>query len=269
MEKYSFINENFEISQILESGQYFFYKKELDYYLLKINNEEIKIKTEKNKTTINKTEDYFNENLYYFFDMDTNYCKIIKEINEQFPELKKYTEFGKGVRFLKQDFLITSISFIISQNNNMKRIKNSIDILVEKYGINGNFPTLEKLKELTLEDFKNLGVGFRDKYLFAFIQDINESKINDLKKMNTVDAFNTLVKYNGIGPKVANCILLFGLNKRDVFPIDVHIKRIMQDIYFEEKEIPIKEIEVFALKKFKDKSSYIQQYLFYWAINHK
>lgn len=269
MEKYSFKNNYFDIGQILESGQYFLYKKQNDKYIVNINDNLLEISTINNITNITISKALFDKNIYNFFDINTDYEKIIKEINKSFPELKKYTNFGKGIRFLNQDFLLVAISFIISQNNNIGRIKKSIEYLTDMYGENNNFPTLEKLKTLTQEDFRKAGVGFRDKYLFNFVQKITKQQIDFLKNMNSKEAFEYLIQFQGIGPKVANCIILFGLHKRDVFPIDTHIKKIMQDIYFEGKETSIKKIEEFALKKFKDKASYIQQYLFYWSIKHK
>jgi N-glycosylase/DNA lyase len=269
MNNFSFENKYFNIKQIFECGQFFNYKKENDSYIVRINNEDIKIKTIDDITTINKSKDFFDKYLKDFFDMNNNYEKIINEINKEFPKLQKYTDFGKGIRFLKQDFLEVAITFIISQNNNMKRIQKSIKLLIENYGENGNFPSLEILKTLSKNDFRNLGVGFRDEYLYNFVQNIDEIWIENMKILETKDVFNKLIKFKGIGPKVANCILLFGLQKRDVFPVDTHIKKIMQDLYFKEEEISEKEIEKFALEKFKEKSSYIQQYLFYWQINSK
>ena len=102
------------------------------------------------------------------------------------------------------------------------------------------------------EDFRQLGVGFRDKYIYNFVQNIDEQWINNIKEMNAQDAFNLLNTFKGIGPKVANCILLFGLNKHDVFPVDTHIKKIMQKIYFNNKDTDVKNIECFAIEKFGD-----------------
>ena len=269
MNKYILINEDFNIEKILESGQNYLYKKNENKYVFKKNKMEIESYTIEDKTFLNISEKVFKQNLYEFFDMNINYEKIRNEINEKFPELKKYTEFGKGIRFINQDFLECSTTFIISQNNNIPRILNSLKQLKEKYGENNEFPSLEKLKTLNKEDFSSIGVGFRDKYLVEFFKNINEEKIKELKTMNTKQAKEELMKYKGIGPKVSNCILLFCLEKRDVFPVDVHIKRIMEEIYFEKKETKEKIIEEFALQKFGKYSAYIQQYLFFYCIKNK
>ena len=262
-------NEDFDVKKIFESGQNFSYDIEKDFYCIKVNDTLVKIKTIGNHTYFNIDEEFFNKYLFDYFDMGTDYEQIRNDMSEKFPELKEYIDFGKGLRFLNQDFLEVSTSFIISQNNNIKRIKKSIESLISLYGDNGYFPTLDKLKSLSQEDFKNLGVGFRDQYLYEFYKSITPDKINDLKRMKTEEAYNELLKFKGIGPKVANCILLFGLEKRDVFPVDTHIKQIMEKIYFEEKDILPKEIEKYAKDKFGEYSSYVQQYLFYWKINNK
>lgn len=262
-------NEDFDIKKILESGQNFSYTLSKDSFFIKREKLSIEIKTIDDKTYFNIDEEFFNKYLFNYFDMNTNYELIRNNINKNFPELKKYTDFGKGLRFLNQDFIEVSTTFIISQNNNMKRIKSSIEKLVDIYGKEKEFPSLDKLKTIKKEDFRQLGVGFRDEYLYKFYQTITIEQIEDLKKMATREAFETLVSFKGIGPKVANCILLFGLGKRDVFPVDTHIKQIMEKLYFDEKNTSPKEIEEFALKKFRNYASYIQQYLFYYKVNNK
>lgn len=262
------IDDTFDIEKILESGQFFNYSKKENYFEVVIDGNIIKIETNKNTSKIYCNQAFFDKYLITFFDMNTNYQKINENIRLKFPELKKYIDYGEGIRFLNQELLLVCITFIISQNNNVRNIKNSINKLVSKYGENGNFPSLDILKKLTIEDLKELSIGFRANYLYEFIQKIDN---NWLLKMNILDeneAFEELIQFKGIGPKVANCILLFGLNKRKVFPIDVHIKRIMQKIYFENNETSNKEIESFALKKFGEYASYIQQYLFYYSLKN-
>lgn len=266
--KYCIENEDFDIGKILESGQNLSFKKNGNIYSFMINNEEIFSYTENNKTYFSIDEEYFNNHLYNFFELNVDYSYIRSQINEKFPELISYVEYGKGIRFISQDLLEVAIVFIFSQNNNINRILKSAQLLKERYG-NNSFPTLDKLKELSQDDFRNLGIGFRDKYVYNFVQAIDEDWIYQIKKMDTKEAFLELISFLGIGPKVANCILLFGLNKRDVFPVDTHIKKIMQKLYFSDKDIDTLEIEKFALKKYGDLSSYVQQYLFYWQIMHK
>lgn len=266
--RYYIKNKFFNINKILESGQNITFEKENDVYKFNYRNDIVFSYTNGDITYFSCDKEYFEKYLFNFFDMNTNYEKINNDIIHLFPELKQYIEYGTGIRFVSQDFLESSITFIISQNNNIKRILKSVQELKDKYG-DGYFPTLEKLKTLSIEDFKNLGVGFRDKYLYNFVQNIDEQWIKNIKEKTTKEAFDILITFSGIGPKVANCILLFGLKKRDVFPVDVHIKRIMQNLYFEREETDNQKIEKFAIEKFGMYASYIQQYLFFWQITHK
>lgn len=266
--RYYVKNKNFDIAKTLNSGQNITFEIQDNVYIFNYEKDVIFSYTENDITYFSADKEYFENYLSDFFDLNTDYGKINEEIIDKFPELKQYVEYGNGIRFISQNFLESSIAFIISQNNNIKRILNSMQELKDKYG-NGSFPTLKKLKTLSIGDFRNLGVGFRDKYLYNFVQNIDEKWIETIEKMETKDAFNELISFNGIGPKVANCILLFGLKKRDVFPVDVHIKRVMEELYFEGKDTDVKKIENFAINKFEIYASYIQQYLFFWQIEHK
>lgn len=266
--RYYIENKHFNLEKTLNSGQNITFEKQDYIYTFNYKNDSIFGYTENDITYFSTDKEYFEKYLFDFFELNIDYGKINEEIINKFPELKQYVEYGRGIRFISQDFLESSIAFIISQNNNINRILKSMQELKDKHG-SGYFPDLKTLKKLSIEDFRNLGVGFRDKYLYHFVQDIDEKWIEDVKRMETKDAFNELIKFSGIGPKVANCILLFGLKKRDVFPVDVHIKRIMEELYFDGKNTDVKKIEEFAIDKFGIYSSYIQQYLFFWQINNK
>ena len=193
--------------------------------------------------------------------------------------MKKSIEHGKGIRILNQDLWETTISFIISANNNIPRIKGIIERLSQKYGepieFQGKtyytFPTPEQLKDVTVEEFRKLGLGFRDIRLYETTHMILENKVNleELKQnKNTEEVRNQLLTLSGVGPKVADCILLFSDLKRfDVFPIDVWVRRVMNELYIkkdDETKVSKKEIEKIAEEKFGDLKGIAQQYLFYW-----
>ena len=193
--------------------------------------------------------------------------------------MKKSIEYGQGIRILNQDLWETIISFIISANNNIPRIKGIIERLSTKYGNeikwNGKsyytFPSAEQLKEVTVDEFRSLGLGFRDIRLFETTKMILEKQIN-LEKLynepNTQIVRDELLKLSGVGPKVADCILLFSDLKRfDVFPIDVWVRRVMNDLYIknaDETKVSKKQIEQIANDKFGNIQGLAQQYLFYW-----
>ena len=193
--------------------------------------------------------------------------------------MKTSVEYGKGIRILNQDLWETIISFIISANNNIPRIKGIIERLSAKYGKkiewNGKkyytFPTPEELKEVSVEDYRKLGLGFRDIRLYETTKMILENKV-DLQKLrenpDTKEVREQLLTLSGVGPKVADCILLFSDLKRfEVFPIDVWVRRVMNDLYIKEEDetkVSKVKIEKIANEKFGSLAGLAQQYLFYW-----
>jgi N-glycosylase/DNA lyase len=193
--------------------------------------------------------------------------------------MKTSIEYGKGIRILNQDLWETIISFIISANNNIPRIKGIIERLSKKYGkeieYKGKkyytFPTAEELRNVSVEDFRSLGLGFRDIRLYETTHMILEGKV-DLNKLrknpNTIEVREQLLTLSGVGPKVADCILLFSDLKRfEVFPIDVWVRRVMNDLYIkqdDENKVSKKQIEKLAEEKFGNLAGLAQQYLFYW-----
>ena len=171
------------------------------------------------------------------------------------------------------------ISYIISANNNIPRIKGIIERLCKSYGqeiefennIYYTFPSANDLKDVTVQDFRNLGTGFRDIRLYETVHMILDKKV-DLVEMesnpNTLEVRDELLSLSGVGPKVADCILLFSTLKRfEVFPIDVWVRRVMNELYIkndDETKVNKKEIEKLAHDKFGNLAGIPQQYLFYW-----
>lgn len=193
--------------------------------------------------------------------------------------MKTSIEYGKGIRILNQDLWETIISFIISANNNIPRIKGIIEKLSKKYGkeleFEGKkyytFPTPKELENVTVEDYRSLGLGFRDIRLYETTKMILEKKVDlqELRKNpNTFEVREKLLTLSGVGPKVADCILLFSDLKRfEVFPIDVWVRRVMNDLYIknpDEAKVSKKQIEKIANEKFGNLAGLAQQYLFYW-----
>ena len=187
-------------------------------------------------------------------------------------------KFGEGIRILKQDLWECLISFIISANNNIPRIKKIIERLSSKYGkkleFEGKeyytFPTVEELSNASIQDLRDLGLGFRDKRIYNTTQMIlnKEIDLEKIKKMdNTTLMKEELLKLDGVGPKVADCILLFALKRLDAFPIDVWVRRVMNDLYIhneDENKVNKKELQKLAEDKFQGLAGIAQQYLFYW-----
>ena len=297
-QKYIIENQNsFELKDIFECGQCFRWNEQEDgSYIGVIKNGVIQVKKEKKickemngEKEINKTKEIititgkcdgnFKEIVEEYFDLNRDYEKIKRQLENIDEYLKTSIEYGKGIRILNQDLWETIISFIISANNNIPRIKGIIERISQKYGneIEWNekkyytFPTPDQLKDVTVQEFRNLGLGFRDIRLYETTQMILNKEV-DLEKLrknpNTQEVRNELLKLSGVGPKVADCILLFSDLKRfDVFPIDVWVRRVMNDLYIresDESKVSKAKIEKLAEEKFGDLKGLAQQYLFYW-----
>ena len=223
------------------------------------------------------------EEIKEYFDFNRDYEKLKKELSKIDDYMKESIKYGKGIRILNQDLWETIISFIISANNNIPRIKGIIERLSEKYGkkieCRGKkyytFPTPEELKDVTVEEYRKLGLGFRDIRLYETTKMILERKV-DLKELeensNTIEVREKLLTLSGVGPKVADCILLFSTLKRfEVFPIDVWVRRVMNDLYIkneDETKVNKKQIEKMAQDKFGNLAGLAQQYLFNYRKFH-
>jgi N-glycosylase/DNA lyase len=210
-----------------------------------------------------------------YFSLDEDYEKIKENLSKIDDNLKTSIKFGKGIRILHQDLWETIISFIISANNNIPRIKGIIERISKKYGKKiifeekeyYTFPTVKELSRATVEELRNLGLGFRDVRVFETTRKIyiKEVDLEELKKEKDICKIEELLlSLPGVGPKVADCIMLFSLKKYQVFPIDVWVRRVMSELYFENKEQKPQKIKEFVKNYYGERAGLAQQYLFYW-----
>lgn len=219
-----------------------------------------------------------------FFNLKTNYKKINEKIIKIEKNMKDIINISEGVRIIKMDLWESILTFIISANNNMARIKSSVNLLSERYG-NLIFesedkkikfyeiPRYDKVAKLSLDEIRNLKVGFRDKYILDAATKIKnkELDIESLYYMTGIEVKENLMKIKGIGDKVADCIRLFALNKVESFPVDVWIERYMlkydlKDDIDKGIKYDRKKIEKYAEEKYKELAGYAQQYIFYYCI---
>ena len=277
---YTIKSDIFELADIFDCGQCFRWNKEPDGSYTGVFAENVlNVSKEGNTVTFKGIcNGNIEEVCRNYFDLDRDYNDIRDKLSKIDENLKVSVEYGKGIRILNQDLWETIISFIISANNNIPRIKGIIERLSKEYGkkitYEGKdyytFPTPESLSKATVQDFRNLGLGFRDIRLYETTNMIinKEVDLEKLKDMNTLEAREELLKLSGVGPKVADCILLFSNLKRfDVFPIDVWVRRVMNELYIkkeDETKVTKKEIQKLADSKFGDMQGLAQQYLFYW-----
>lgn len=271
---------SFEPSHIFECGQCFNFHKEEDgsytaVFLGKIINV---LKLDEGVSLIRniRLED-FNEIFYDYFDLGLDYDAIKKEVAID-PVMEKATAYGYGIRILNQEVFETTISFIISANNQIPRIKKAVRIISERYGdyigeYKGrkyySFPRPEVLMKVKPEDLREYArVGFRDKRIVEASRMIYEGQLDGASKLDTEDLRKKLMELPGVGPKVADCILLFAYHRRETFPVDVWIKRVMETLFIK-KEVPKKQVDDYARKYFGKNAGYAQQYLFYYGREEK
>ena len=256
----------FNITHILECGQVFRYEKTNAGYIVFSADKMAEIKVFEGFIEIISTDPNYFVN---YFDLNTSYTNIKKELSA-FSVLQPMLKEAYGIRILKQNPIETIISFIISANNNIKRIQQIINKICVKFGAKQQdlnyyaFPTLTELKQATVEDFKALGCGYRANYLYKVVRELENFNINEIYNLNSEDALNKILSLSGVGPKVADCILLFGFNKQDVFPVDTWIKKVYNDYFTQIKIENVKEIRKILVNIFKNNSGYAQQYLFYY-----
>ena len=281
-QKYELKNiPSFNLKHIFECGQCFRWNKESNgSYTGIVGKNVINVKQVDNQVIFSSFgADDLQKLVVNYFDLNRNYEEIKDKLSKIDEHLAKSIEYGNGIRILNQDLWETIISFIISANNNIPRIKGIIDKISQKYGkkiewngkIYYTFPTVEQLSKASVEDLRGLGLGFRDVRVYATTHKILEGQV-DLTKLhsekNTQKIRNILLTLDGVGPKVADCILLFSTLKRfDVFPIDVWVRRVMNELYIkntDETKVSKKEIEKLAKEKYGNLEGIAQQYLFFW-----
>lgn len=268
---------DFDPKHIFECGQCFRWKEEDDgSYTGVAKGRVINVSREGNTVYLKNTNlEDFNKIWKSYFDLETDYAKIKNELKSMDEYLEKATEFGWGIRILRQDPWEMLISFIISSNNRIPMIQKAISNLSREYGtyigkFNGveyyDFPTPEQLSKASIADIRACSTGFRDKYIKATTERVisENEDVYSYENLGTEDCRKKLMEFNGVGPKVCDCIALFGMQKYDTFPVDVWVKRVMQEFYVED-DMSLPKIRKYAIDKFEDLSGFAQQYLFYYA----
>ncbi len=266
----------FNLKYTLECGQCFRWKKVEDYdnrYIGVIQDRVIDVEQKGNIVRVSSNkEENLEDVVKKYFDLNTDYEEIENRIVKIDDNIYISVQNTSGLRILNQSLFETIISYIISANNNIKRISKSVDKISEMFGKKVEyddktyylFPTLEELSKATVEDLISCGVGFRAKYIKSTVKELMENNhlLNTLKEMTTEKAKEILLGFAGVGPKVSDCILLFSLKKSEVFPIDVWVKRVMEKLYFK-GNVSIKQISEYAKLNFGKDAGIIQQHLFY------
>ncbi len=253
----------FNPTHILECGQVFRYGKDNDgnYFVLSKDHKATIIEHEKFYEIKSDNPEYF----VNFFDLNTDY-NIIKNKLKENKILSPMVDFGYGIRILNADPEEMIYSFIISQNNNIKRIQKIIEKLCTVETDKGEyltFPETSTLSKQPLEFYQGLGAGYRDKFLKETADTLKNINLNEIKLYDTDKLYEFLLTLKGVGPKVASCILLFGFGRKNKFPVDTWIEQVYYN-HFSDKKLTRPKIQQYFENEFKENSGLAQQYLFYY-----
>ncbi|MCL1830178.1 MAG: DNA-3-methyladenine glycosylase 2 [Oscillospiraceae bacterium] len=254
--------KDFILSKTFECGQYFRFRKlDDESYVGIIDGKEVKLS--QSGSTLYVVGNLSVESLIRFFTLDLDYAAINANLKKN-TALRPIVEYSYGIHILRQPLFETLITFILSQNNNIKRITGLIDTLCTNYGeaLGNNlydFPSAEVLATLELEEFSSMRFGFRDKYIYDAVHrwTVGDISCEIIEKAPLELARAELMKIKGVGPKVADCTLLFGASRFEAFPEDVWIKRALTHLFPD--GLP-NSIEPYA--------GIVQQYIFHYARAH-
>lgn len=263
--------ENFNIEQICNSGQCFrMEKREEALYSVIASGKYLEAAQNGNECTFFCEKEEFEQFWTEYFDLGQDYRKYIEQIDSEDTYLVNAAKLGSGIRILRQDLWEMTASFLISQQNNIRRIRRCIRNICERYGeekenFRGEkyytFPGPEVLAEVSEEELKECNLGYRSKYVVRTAQSIvnGEVELDKIRGMEYEDAKAELLKLYGVGVKVADCICLFGLHKLNAFPVDTHISQAVEKYYGGR----------FPREKYAGIEGVMQQYVFYWELGQK
>ena len=255
--------DRFDLDKTLDCGQCFRWNKVGDGWHGVVNGKSViaRFSNDTLKIESDLCDLRFWEN---YFDLRTDYVTIINDLSKIDNILERSIDKNVGIHILNQDPWEVLCSFIISQNNNIKRIKGIIDRLCKNFGdcLNGvySFPNAQRVSLLNLDDLSVIRAGFRSKYILEASKFVcsKEFDFDEIYKLDTISSMKILQRIKGIGPKVSSCILLFGFHKLDSFPIDTWMKKVMSKFY--KGKSP---------DYFGKYAGIAQQYLFMWSRNNK
>lgn len=262
---FTYPSEYFNIRDTLECGQIFRYR-ELDNGSFGVYSQDKYAELSYDDQGLVQVRTNDGEYFWNFFDLNTDYGEKVKRISAISPLMKQAASIGKGIRILNQDLTEMIFSFIISANNNIKRIQLIIERLCNKLGqdtaYGKAFPSVKAMANADVELYTQIGAGYRDKYLSATANKLLNYDLSKLDSLDSEHARKELLTFMGVGPKVADCILLFGLRRGDVVPVDTWIKKVYHE-YFEHGHADY-EISKYFCELFGDDAGLCQQYLFFW-----
>lgn len=260
--------KNFNLAQICQSGQCFRMDEiENNVYSIVAGEHYLEVRQKENECHFDCTEEEFEDFWKSYFDLDNDYSFFIQQINPNDAYLSNAAGFGFGIRILQQDLWEMIVSFLISQQNNITRIRRCIKNICEGYGkkcvnkygkVYYAFPRPEDLAGLDEDDLKACNLGYRSKYVVRTAKSVvsGEVDLEVISQMSYRNAKEELLKLFGVGEKVADCICLFALHHLQAFPVDTHIHQALQAHYK----------RGFPNRRYKGFQGVMQQYIFYYEL---
>lgn len=260
--------DNFDIRQICDSGQCFrMQQRDGNTFSVIAAGRYLEIEQKGRESIFSCGEEEFEEYWKQYFDLERDYGAYIQRANPKDAYLLNAIRFGEGIRILHQDLWEMTASFLISQQNNIVRIRKCIQNICEQYGearenfrgeIYYTFPKPEALAYLEEDGLKACNLGYRSKYVVRTARSIakGETELEAIEGMAYKEAKAELLKLYGVGEKVADCICLFGLHHLEAFPVDTHILQALRKYYK----------RGFPKKRYKGYEGVMQQYVFYWEL---
>nr|WP_122643800.1 DNA glycosylase [Luxibacter massiliensis] len=262
---------DFSLAQICDSGQCFrMAQKDSSTYTVTAGDRYLEITQEGVKCTFHCPEDEFDCFWKHYFDLDRDYKEYKERISSRDTYLSQAAQFGEGIRILNQDLWEMTVSFLISQQNHIARIRRCIQNISEKYGeekqapdgtVYYAFPSAEVLAGLSEDGLKDCNLGYRSKYVVRTARSVANGDVllGDIQKMPYREAREELLKLFGVGEKVADCICLFALHHLEAFPVDTHISQALKAHY----------PKGFPSRRYKGMQGVMQQYIFYYELKGK
>ncbi len=257
--------KDFELRDTLLCGQCFRFNEQQDGSFFGVAKDK-KLNLEKHGETLvfYTSEEDFLSFWKDYFDLDLDYSKVKEKLSEIHPTLSEAVKFAPGIRILKQDSFEALISFIISQNNNIKRISGIVDRLCQLCGKEIEkgmfaFPEISVLAKMSPEDLAPIRAGFRARYIIDAAKKVESGEVSfdRIRDLSYDEAKAELMKITGVGVKVADCVLLYGFHKLQGFPMDVWMKRAMAVLF-----------DSLNPESFGEYAGIAQQYIFHYSRLH-
>jgi N-glycosylase/DNA lyase len=264
---------NFNLKHTMECGNFFRYFEKHGFYYVATADKAFKVKQKGDFLFFDgvdvKGKKISKEFIVIFFRLEEDYGRILRAIRVD-DKIKGAISQYMGLRIIRQEPFECLVSYIVSQNSNIPRIRKNLNDIARLFGrkfkFDGmNFYAFPKLSQLTGNKLKICKLGYRYEYLCRLVKELDLERLYSLKDFGYGDAKKYLVSLHGIGSKVADCVLLFSLDFLEAFPVDVWIKRVVERLYFNENEMTEKMVHEFGIKHFGKYAGYANQFLYYYG----